>query len=152
MAGLTSALTALQGLTVAGIAHHYGPGALPVSLTRAHLPALLIVPGEGGGPALFGPRAEGFTASAFPGGARTWALTVRHVLACAPATDGLGARTHWPGVIALLDAYFAALAANPMLGGALREPARVTAEIGEVAYADGRYAGAVLRHHWLLTY
>lgn len=152
MAALTNALTALQGLSVAGIAHHYGPGALPAALTRAHLPALMIVPGEGGGQALFGPRAEGFSAVAFPGGARTWALTVRHMLVCAPADDGLGARTHWPGVIALLDAYFTALAAVPTLGGALREPARVTAEIGEVRIGAGRFAGATLRHHWLLTY
>lgn len=152
MPAFSAALSALAGLSVPGILHNAAPDALPLSITRAHLPILLVLPGDTGERSLFGSRNEGFTATAFPGGARTLALQVTHLLLVASRDDGLGARSHLPRVIALLDAYFSALSFNPTLGGTLCEPARVTVEPGSVVYSGAAYHGATLRHLWVLGY
>ena len=148
---LADALTQLATLSVAGVTTHFSPETLPKALARAHLPALLIVPGELSRP-LFARGSEGFRAEAFPDGLRTVMLPVTHMLAVAPVDAGAGPRTHWPAIIALVDAYFAALAANPTLGGTLREPSQVSADAGIIDYGAGRYWGVTLRHRWVLAY
>ncbi len=152
MPAFSNALTALAALSVSGVARNAAPDALPLTITRAHLPILLVIPGDTGERSLFNSRSEGFTAAAFPGGARTLAVQVTHLLLVASRDDGLGARSHLPRVIALLDAYFAALSLNPTLSGTLCEPARVTVEPGSVVYSGAAYHGATLRHLWVLGY
>ncbi len=152
MPAFSDALSALAALTVSGVTSNAPPDALPLTIARAHLPILLVLPGDTGERSLFTARHEGFVATAFPNGARTLSLQVTHLLLVASRDDGLGARSHLPRIITLLDAYFAALALNPTLSGTLREPARVTVEPGSVVYSGAAYHGAVLRHLWVLGY
>ncbi len=152
MPAFSDALSALAALSVPGILHNTAPDALPMTVTRAHLPILLVLPGDTHERSLFGSRSDGFITTAFPGGAQTLALQVTHLLLVASRDDGLGARSHLPRVITLLDAYFAALSLNPTLSGTLYEPTRVTVEPGSVVYGGAAYHGAALRHLWVLGY
>lgn len=148
MATFRAALTALAGLSVSGILHNYDVSAVPDHLTRAQLPALLVLPGEVSERRLFRERGEGFQTLAFSGGARTISYTVTHLLLVALTSDGVGLRTHYPRLIDLIDAYFAALGADVTLGGALLEPPKVTVEPGTFTHGDAVFHGCALRHVW----
>lgn len=145
-----AALTALAGLNVPGVLHNYDVSTIPESLIRAQLPALLALPGEVSERRLFRERGEAFQALAFSGSARTIRYTVTHLLLVAPTADGVGLRSHFPRLIDLIDAYFAALAADVTLGGALLEPPKVTVEPGTFAHGDASFHGCALRHVWLI--
>jgi hypothetical protein len=71
MTPFRSALTNLSALTVSGVTHNYDVDAVPDSLARAQLPALLVLPGETQDDQFFKERGAGFVALAFSGGART---------------------------------------------------------------------------------
>ena len=144
------ALSALAGLNVPGVAHNYDISDVPDDLTRAQLPALLVLPGEVSERRLFRERGEGFHALAFSGSARTISYTITHLLLVTPTTDGVGMRSHYPRLIDLIDAYFAALVADVTLGGTLLEPARVTVEPGTFTHGDSSFYGCALRHGWML--
>lgn len=153
MATFQAALAALAGLSVPGILHNYAIEAVPDHVSRAQLPALLVLPGEVlpgeiGERRLFRERGQGFQTLAFSGGARTMTFAVTHLLLVTPTTDGVGLRSHYPRLVALLDAYFAALGADVLLGGALLEPPRVTVETGIFTHGDAAYYGCALRHLW----
>ncbi|MFQ3566205.1 MAG: hypothetical protein SNJ59_04340 [Aggregatilineales bacterium] len=156
MPSLRAALSALAGLTVPGIRHNHDLDALPAYLDRAGLPALLVLPGDdtayaGGTPRrLFAERGRAFEAIAFADGPRTVSYAITHLLLAARADEGLGLRDHLPALVTLVDAYFAALAADVTLGGALAEPARVGVEVGVFAYGGANYHGCALRHAWLI--
>jgi hypothetical protein len=150
MATFRAALTALAGLSVSGILHNYDVSAVPDHLTRAQLPALLVLPGEVSERRLFRERGEGFQTLAFSGGARTVSYTVTHLLLVASTGDGIGQRTHYPRLIDLIDAYFAALALDLRLGGALLEPPKVSVEPGTFTHGDTVFHGCALRHLWKL--
>jgi hypothetical protein len=152
MGAFENALDQLAALAVPGMAQHYGHGALPDRIARGHLPALLVIPGDygAGGASWFGSRAVGFEAGGFTQAAGTLTVAVTHLLVTSLAQDGIGMRAHYPRIVALMDAYFAALAGDPLLGGALREPARVAAEPGIVRYASDACYGAAFRHVWVL--
>lgn len=145
-----TALTRLAALSVAGVAHNYAVEALPGSLSRAQLPALLVLPGRVEREGVAAGPGEGFQAIAFSGGARTVAYRVTHLLLAAPMSAGAGARTHLPAVVALIDAYFSALAADLTLNAALLEPAAVQVEPGLYAYGGVRYFGCAFEHRWLI--
>jgi hypothetical protein len=147
MTPFRTALTGLASLTVAGITHNYDVDAVPDDLSRAQLPALLVLPGDVGGAKQ---RGAGFEALAFSSGARTVACAVTHLLLVAPTNTGRGARSHLPGLIDLIDAYFTALGANVTLSGALIEPARVQVEPGVFTYGGIAYHGCAFRHTWLI--
>jgi hypothetical protein len=135
---------------VAGITHSYSPFSLPRVIVRGMLPALLILPGDDG--RAWPSAVDDFTATAFPGGARTMTLRVTHLLLASRAEDGVAPHLPWPTLTSLTDAYVAALAASPTLGGLLREPTRVRVEPGRFDYASEPFWGVRLRHWWLLTY
>jgi hypothetical protein len=143
-----NALASLATLPVAGITHHYDIGSLPAQLPRGALPCLLVTP-------LISRRARryhqagAFASAAFSGGARTATCTATHLLLVAPA-GALPARHSLPALSALIDAYLAALGADPTLGGALAEPASVTLEADTFAWGPGRYYGCAFHHRWLL--
>lgn len=144
-----NALDRLGALVVPGVTP-YPMSALPPVLDRAHLPALLVMPGEADADRLFAERGAGFVALAFQGGPRTLSVTVTHLLLTAPVRLGTGARDHLPALIDAIDAYLLALGADVTLGGALVEPAHVGVEPGEFGYGGGRYHGCAFRHRWLL--
>lgn len=150
MATFRAALTALANLPVSGVLHNYDLSALPDDLSRAQLPALLVLPGEVGERRLFGTRGEGFHALAFSGSARTVTCAVTHLLLVAATTDGVGLRTHFPRLIDLIDSYFVALGADVLLGGALLQPPTVTVEPGTFKHGDTLYHGCAMRHLWTL--
>lgn len=145
-----SALANLAALSVSGVAHNYGITQVPDSLGRAQLPALLVLPLDAQDMSLFQERGAGFQALAFAEGERTVTYTMTHLLLVAPAENGAGARSHLPALVALMDAYFAALAADVRLGDSLLEPAQVRVEPGIFPYGGISYAGCAFRHTWLI--
>jgi hypothetical protein len=150
MTPFRSALTNLSALSIVGITHNYDVDAVPDILSRAQLPALLVLPGETQENELFKERGKGFVAIAFSSGARTVTYAVTHLLLVAPVMAGTGKRSHLPDLIDLIDAYFAALGADMTLSGALLEPARVKVEPGTFKYGDVAYHGCAFRHTWLI--
>ncbi|HLV35485.1 MAG TPA: hypothetical protein VKY59_10245 [Spirillospora sp.] len=146
-----TALTSLAALNVAGVAHNYDVDAVPDTLSRAQLPALLVLPVEIEDDALFKQRGAGFEAVAFSDGPRTITYTVTHLLLVAPESAGAGMRTHLPLLIDLIDSYFAALGDDVTLGGALLEPVRVRVEPGMFTHGDRLYHGCAFRHTWLMA-
>ena len=150
MTPFRAALTNLSTLSVTGVTHNYDVDAVPDNLSRAQLPALLVLPGETQADELFRERGKGFSAIAFSSGARTVTYTVTHLLLVAPVEAGRGARSHLPALIDLIDAYFAALGANVTLSAALLEPARVKVEPGTFTHGDITYHGCAFRHTWLV--
>jgi len=145
-----AALTSLAGLTVPGVAHNYDLAALPDDLSRAQLPALLVLPLVPPATRLQPPPADGFHTLAFSSGPRTVTCTVTHLLLVAPAAAGHGLRSHLPALVDLTDAYLAALAADVTLGGALLEPARVRLQTGTYPYGHADYHAVAFQHTWLI--
>jgi len=145
-----TALANLAALHVPGVAQHYGIGQVPESPGRAQLPALLVLPIDTQEDGLFRERGQGFEAVAFADGVRTVTYTTTHLLLVAPAESGAGLRTHLPTLVTLIDAYFAALAADVRLGDALLEAAHVRVEPGLFPLGGVTYVGCAFRHTWLL--
>ena len=150
MTSFRTALTTLAALNVNGVAHNYDLDTVPDDLSRAQLPALLVLPVEVEDDALFKQRSAGFEAVAFSGGPRTVTYTVTHLLLVAPVNAGRGLRTHLPQLIDLIDDYFAALGSDVTLGGALLEPAQVRVEPGVFEHGHAHYHGCAFRHTWLV--
>ena len=147
-----AALDTLAALQPAGIHARFAVDAVPAQLSRAQFPALLVLPFDEHDRRLFRERGAAFEALAFANGPKLVTYTVTHLLLVAHADTGLGARSHLPRLAELLDAYFAALAADPTLGGALAAPAQVSVEPGLFDYADLHCTGAALRHRWRIKY
>lgn len=145
-----AALSGLAALAVSGVAHNYDVDATPDALSRAQLPALLVLPGETQDDTLFPSRGEGFRALAFSSGAKIVSYHVTHLLLVGPVSAGRGSRTHLPPLADLIDAYFTALGAAPTLGGALLEPARVNVEPGTFTRGGTAYHGCAFRHVWVV--
>ena len=151
MTQLRTAITALASLSVTGVATHFDVDAVPDTLSRAQLPALLVLPVEVEEDALFIQRGSGFAAVAFSDGTRTVTYTITHLLLVAPVAAGAGLRAHLPLLIDLIDEYFATLSADATLGGLLLEPARVQVEPGTFTHDAVAYHGCAFRHTWLLA-
>ncbi len=64
--------------------------------------------------------------------------------------SGLGRRGSLPDLIALVDSYVAALAADPTLSGALPLPLTFEVQLGTLHYGGVTYYGAVFLHSWVL--
>jgi hypothetical protein len=150
MSTFRTALTNLSTLTVTGVLHNYDVDAAPDSLSRAQLPALLVLPTNIPDVRMFKEHGEGFQAIAFANGAHTITYSVTHLLLIAPTTGGNSARRHLPTLVDLIDHYFAALKADLTLDGALLEPAEVGVELGIYAHGDTKYYGCAMRHTWKL--
>ncbi|MEL6148482.1 MAG: hypothetical protein AAFV33_01645 [Chloroflexota bacterium] len=149
MTPFRNALTALAALNVAGVTN-YDIDAVPETLNRGQLPALLVLPGTADDNRLFKDFGEGFRAVAFSYGARTLSVAVTHLLLLAPVNANTGIRANMPALVDTVDAYIAALAADVTLGGALLEPAQVTLEVGTFPYGGITYHGCAFRHVWAL--
>lgn len=151
---LRNALDALAALSVPGVRANHPIDAVPPTLHRADLPALLVLPvdlpGLGTEGQLFGDRAGGFEALAFSEGPRTVRYAVTHLLLTDLGASGVGLRAHLPRLVGLIDAYFAALAHTVTLDGLLLEPAQVRVEPGIYPYNGARYVGCAFRHRWML--
>ena len=143
MGVLEQALANLAAVNVAGVTS-YALGATPERLTRAQLPALLILPDAAH------EVAEGAQPNAFSAGDARLAVQVVHVLLSAPVAVGMGRRDAWPALIPLVDAYVEALAADATLDGVLPVPLRFTVRMGVVRYGGVDYWGATFRHLWTL--
>jgi hypothetical protein len=152
MPALSTALDALAATAISGITHHFSASEPPETLTRAQLPALVTYLSEVGDKRLFGERGDSFHDIAFPQGGREAAFVVTQLLLIAPIEAGVGLRSHTPRLIAALDSYFEAFAAAPTLNGALREPIRLTVQIGTFTVGGIAYHGAALRHLWRVGY
>lgn len=148
---LRTALTALADLNVSGISHNYDVDALPDTLSRAQLPALLVMPTDIQDDALFKRRGEGFRALAFSEGERSVNYVVTHLLLLSPTGAGKGLGGSLPALIDLIDAYFDSLGADVTLGGALLEPAQVRVEPGVYTVGKTVFHGCAFRHSWLLA-
>jgi hypothetical protein len=148
---LRTALTALAGLNVSGISHNYDVDAVPDTLSRAQLPALLVLPTEIQDDALFKRRGVGFTALAFSAGERRVNYLVTHLLLLSPTGAGKGLGGSLPALIDLVDAYFDSLRDDVTLGGALLEPAQVQVEPGVYTHGVTAFHGCAFRHSWLLA-
>jgi hypothetical protein len=146
MGAFRDALAQLSALTVSGIVSHYAFDAVPDSVARAQLPALLVLPLEQER-GLFADRGEGLTRLGFSGGGQTAAYSLTHLLLAAPLVGGSGAPVI-AALVDLVDAYLRALAAQPLLGGTLSEPPEVRVEVGAFTHGGVRYAGCAFRHRW----
>ncbi len=144
-----AALTALAALPVASVPHKFALDTVPDTLSRAQLPALVILPLEPRSLGLSRDRSDGFEASAFSSGPRSFSYTVTHLLLAAPST-GTNLRSHLTALVNHIDAYTAALSADALLGGTLLEPARVRVEPGVYTFGLVSYYGCAFRHTWLI--
>lgn len=143
MGVLQTALDRLGAITVAGV-RSYTLEETPEMPGTAQLPGLLILPELGG-------ESPGLAPSAFSAGDGVLTIQVAHALLVRPAGSGGGRlRDALPQVTALVDAYLAALAADPLLDGALPLALRCGVRIGVVRVGSLDYHGAVFTHRWTL--
>ena len=146
-----TALTNLANLSVTGVANNYDLDAVPDTIHRAQLPALLVLPVDIQDERLFERRGEGFQAIAFSSGPRTVTYALTHLLLVAPVSAGKGIRSHLPALIDLIDAYFSALGDDVTLNSALLEPARVRVEPGVFKHGEVEYHACAFRHVWVMA-
>jgi hypothetical protein len=142
MGVLSTALAKLAALPVSG-AISFALDETPGALTRAQLPALVVVPELGG-------ESPGLEPGGFSAGDGRLVVAVAHVLLLAPLAGGAGPRGALPALAAAIDAYFTALAADPTLDGALAVPLRCALRAGVVSFGGADYHGAVFTHTWTL--
>ena len=150
MATFRAALTQLSAMPVTGVDNGYDIHQLPDYLPPTDLPALLTLPIELQDKRLFRERSDSLGITAFSGGVNQVRYTLTHLLLVAPRGSGLGISGHLPQLVAHIDSYMAALAADPTLDGKLRLPAEVAVEPGIFAYAERDYFGCAFRHRWTL--
>jgi len=142
MGVLETALTNLASVTVPGVTSVALDDA-PDRFARAQLPALVIMPEVGA-------DSPGLQPVGFSAGDARLTVQIAHVLLAAPVTAGLGRRGALPELIALVDRYTTALAADPTLDGALPLPLTFEVQLGTVQYGGVSYYGAVFQHTWVL--
>ena len=151
MPQLRTTLTALADLSVTGVNANFDVDAVPDALSRAQLPALLVLPVEVEDDELFQQHGSGFRAVAFSDGARTVTYKVNHLLLVAPVAAGSGLRAHLPLLIDLVDDYVAAVGNDVTLGGNLLEPVQIEVEPGTFSHGEVIYHGCAFRHTWVLA-
>lgn len=139
---MMEALERLSAIAVPGVTS-YALGETPDALVGAQLPALVIAPEWSG-------DWPGLAPSGFTAGFGRLAARVAHVLLVAPVAGGAGSHAALPALAAAIDAYIAALAADPTLGGALVRPAQVRVTVGVAPYGGVDYHAATFLHEWAL--
>jgi hypothetical protein len=142
MGALATALANLAAVAVSGVTS-YALDETPDGLTRAQLPALIILPELGG-------NWPGLEPNTFSAGDGRLAVQVAHVLLLAPVTEGLGLRSALPALADAIDAYAEAMAADPTLDGALPVALRFQVQAGVVRFGGVDYHGATFLHTWTL--
>jgi hypothetical protein len=148
----SAALTQLAQLAVSGVTHNYGIDSVPDQPQRAQLPALLVLPlmPEMQENRMFRDAGKGFETVAFSSGLKSVTYVVTHLLLIGPVGQSKGLRAHVPLLVSIIDAYFTALGANPLLGATLLQPARVRVEPGVYTLNGQEYYGCAFRHTWLI--
>jgi len=148
----SAALTQLAQLSVAGVTHNYSIDTVPDSPQRAQLPALLVLPlmPEVQDSRFSRETGKGFETLAFSSGLKSVTYVVTHLLLIAPVGQSKGLRAHLPLLVSVIDAYFAALCANPLLSTTLLQPARVRVEPGIYVLNGQEFYGCAFRHTWLI--
>jgi len=142
MGALSTALERLEAVSVSGVSS-IPLAETPGALARVALPALIVVPELSG-------ESPGLEPNPFAPGTGYLVVQVAHVLLLAPLTGGAGTGAALSALATALDAYLAALAADPTLGGVLMAPLRVRVRAGVVRYGGVDYHGAVFTHIWTL--
>ncbi|HVO70084.1 MAG TPA: hypothetical protein VMT24_08565 [Aggregatilineaceae bacterium] len=142
MGVLATALANLAAVVVSGVTS-YTLDETPDGLTRAQLPALVILPELGG-------DWPGLEPNTFSAGDGRLTVQVAHVLLLAPVTEGLGLRSALPALAEAIDAYAGAMAADPTLDGALPVALRCRVRAGMVRFSGVDYHGATFLHTWTL--
>ena len=150
MSTFQTALDALASITVLEIHRNYAINQLPDALTRAQLPALLILPLDSEKQRFFPERGSGFETVAFANGRKHIRYALTHLLLIAPEKSGSGLHQHLPHLISCIDAYFLALADDLTLDDSLLEPPQVRVETGIFDYGGVSYIGCAFRHSWLI--
>jgi len=89
--------------------------------------------------------------SPFAAGAGRLTAQVAHVLLVAPVAAGLGQRGALSRLADLIDGYIEAMAADPLLGGALPVGLHFQVRAGVVRYGGIDYHGATFLHTWALN-
>jgi len=148
----SAALSQLAQLSVTGVTHNYSIDTVPDVPQRAQLPALLVLPliPEMQENRMFRDAGKGFETLAFSSGLKSVTYVVTHLLLIAPVGQSKGLRAHVPLLVSVIDAYFTALCANPLLSATLLQPARVRVEPGLYALSGQDYYGCAFRHTWLI--
>lgn len=145
----TAALEALAALTVPGITAHYASAALPDRLPTDALPALLVLPGDPFRGRGWPTTPEGLQPLTLAGHGAITAVAI-HALALVPVTQPLSEQQHAARLPALIDAYWTALTADPLLGGGLTIAPRVTIRPGPFSYGGTDYHGCLFRYTFTL--
>jgi len=145
----TAALTALAALTVSGVTAHYASRALPDRLPAAVLPALLVLPGDPFRGRSWLGTADGFQPLTLAGHGTITAPAV-HALALVPVAQPFSQQRQAARLADLIDAYWAALTADPLLGGVLTVPPRVAIQPGPFTYGGVDYLGCLFRYTFTL--
>ncbi len=142
MGVLRTALDNLAAVSVTGVTS-YALDETPDGLTRAQLPALVILPE-------LGAESLGLEPSSFSAGDGQLTVEVAHVLLLEPVASGLGYRGALPALADAIDLYTVALANDLTLDGALPAGLRFRVRAGVVRYAGMDYHGVVFMHTWRL--
>jgi hypothetical protein len=143
MAGiLAGALANLANVSVTGVTS-YAVDETPDALARAQLPALVIMPELGG-------ESPGLEPSGFSAGDGKLAVRVTHLLLIVPVMGGIGLRGALVDLADYIDLYVDAMAADPLLDGALATALRFSMRAGVVRYGGVDYHGAAFTHTWTL--
>ena len=147
-----AALSQLAQLSVTGVTHNYSIETVPDVPQRAQLPALLVLPlmPEMQENRMFRETGKGFETVAFSNGLKSITYVVTHLLLIAPVGQSKGLRAHIPLLVSVIDAYFAALCADPVLNDTLMQPARVRVEPGIYTLSGQDYYGCAFRHTWTI--
>lgn len=140
---LHTALDALAALSVPGIRTNFALDAIPEKITRAQLPALILVP------MLDATRRRkyGEFGIASPSGSQGLAsYLITHLLLYKAVGSGLGARSSLPGLVDLVDDYAATLRADSHLGDTLFYPVSYSVFIAPINFAGVEYHAAQFWH------
>ena len=150
MASFRVALSNLSFIRVSGVRNNFDIDELPISISAAHLPALLVLPLELEKERLFKERKDSLQSVTFSGNAKSVYFLLTHLLLVTPTDRGLGLRGHLPRLVGLIDNYVAAIAADITLGESLLVPARVAVEAGVFTYDESDFYGCAFRHTWMM--
>lgn len=150
MGNFSDALSALGALVVDGVRVSYAAEDTPSEVDAAAMPALLILPTERGGRWLTA-QGDGFSMVTLGDTGAIYTTEISHLLLVSPEGRGISPHAALPVLAGLVDAYFAALRVDILLGGTLKYPPKVEVVIGVLPYGKGRYLAAAFRYLWTLN-
>ncbi len=147
MATLATALTNLAALSVTGVTHNYAITAIPESVSRGSLPALIVSPAASES---IRDRFGSYETETVSGSNALLTYIVTHFLLYVPIGSRIGARDVYSGLVTLVDNYAIAVKANPKLTDALFYPTRYQIHISPFKYGGVRYYGARFYHKFVV--